>query len=49
MAQRSEIVAHLALSLGVDPAANYGPNGLPIEVAMAFGLDHLFIDTDNPA
>jgi hypothetical protein len=49
LAQRSDIEAHLARSLGVGPAANYGPNGLPIEVAMAFGLDPLFIDTDNPA
>ena len=49
MAQRSEIKARLALLLGGDRAANYGPNGLQVEVAMAFGLDHLFIDIDNPA
>ena len=49
MAQRSEIEAHLALMLGVERTANYGPNGLQVEVVMAFGLHHPFIDTDNPA
>ena len=49
MAQRSEIEAHLALMLGVERPADYGPNGLQVEVVMAFGLDHLFIDIDNPA
>ena len=48
MAQRSEIKARLALLLGGDRAANYGPNGRQVEAAMAFAPTP-FIDTDNPA
>ncbi|MBC7728394.1 MAG: hypothetical protein H7242_12435 [Microbacteriaceae bacterium] len=49
MTQHSKIKVHLAVSPGIETPINYGPSGLQIEVAMAFGLDHLFIDTDNPA